>query len=433
MIEAINLNIIPNGVNPVCHVSQYDTGRQIKINLFEGNNPYIIPSGASFTLNVRKPDNTIVTQSVSGTQGDTFLNITTTQQMTACVGENLCELKLTISTLVVGTLNFIMQVERDVLADGIPSQSEIHDLNELVDAAAAEIIEREYDSNAVIFDDTPTADHGTGYTVTSEGIKTALDDKANTSDLAPVATSGNYNDLSNTPDYNSKMDKYNPTGTGAFSLNRAENTPIGAYSTAEGLGATASGYYSHAEGYATEAGGAMSHAEGNITKALGNNSHAEGEGTKAQRKSNHTFGEYNIADTGGANPSVKGTYIEIVGNGTSDESRSNARTLDWSGNEVLAGGLKVNGNKDVATTDQLVNVNSFTNDITTTADGLAAITLPSGVAINNCMSVVVQNLSGAYLYAFLIKQPSVLWVNVRQYNGAAYASQDCTVRVFYYY
>ena len=32
-------------------------------------------------------------------------------------------------------------------------------------------------------------------------------------------------------------------------------------------------------------------------------------------------------------------YAEIVGNGSSDNARSNMRTLDWSGNETLAGGL----------------------------------------------------------------------------------------------
>lgn len=35
----------------------------------------------------------------------------------------------------------------------------------------------------------------------------------------------------------------------------------------------------------------------------------------------------------------KGTYVEIVGNGTNNNNRSNARTLDWSGNESLAGSL----------------------------------------------------------------------------------------------
>lgn len=132
MIESINLNLIPSGVSPVCHVSQYDAGRQIKINLFEGINPYTIQSGDAFTLNVRKPDNTIVTTSVSGTQGNNYIIIATTEQIAAVVGENLCELKITNGSTVIGTLNFIMQVERDVLADGIPSQSVIEDLDERI-------------------------------------------------------------------------------------------------------------------------------------------------------------------------------------------------------------------------------------------------------------------------------------------------------------
>lgn len=73
----------------------------------------------------------------------------------------------------------------------------------------------------------------------------------NTPTLATVATSGAYSDLSGTPDLSTKMDKLNPTGTGAFSLNRKANTTIGNYSTAEGYNCTASGKYSHAEGDGT--------------------------------------------------------------------------------------------------------------------------------------------------------------------------------------
>ena len=81
-------------------------------------------------------------------------------------------------------------------------------------------------------------------------------------------------------------------------------------------------------------------AEGENTTASSFASHAEGLGTTAQRKSQHVFGEYNVADTTGADGTVKGTYIEIVGKGTSNNNRSNARTLDWSGNETLAGYIK---------------------------------------------------------------------------------------------
>ena len=102
------------------------------------------------------------------------------------------------------------------------------------------------------------------------------------------------------------------------------------------IGNTASGSSSHAEGAGTYASGADSHCEGQQTYAIGARSHAEGRGTIAASEDQHVQGRANIID-------ASGTYAEIVGNGTGmlDEHRSNARTLDWSGNEVLAGKLTV--------------------------------------------------------------------------------------------
>jgi len=54
-----------------------------------------------------------------------------------------------------------------------------------------------------------------------------------------------------------------------------------------------------------------------------------------------------------------GTYIEIVGNGTSNNSRSNARTLDWDGNEILKGNLTI-GNALNTGTSTLTGANSLT-------------------------------------------------------------------------
>ena len=126
------------------------------------------------------------------------------------------------------------------------------------------------------------------------------------------------------------MDKSNPTGAGSFSLNRKADTTIGSYSFAEGYRTTASGGDSHAEGYRTTASGNDSHAEGYITTASGEASHAEGYYTKASSMHQHVHGKYNIEDT-------SDTYAHIVGNGTDDNTRSNAHTLDWSGNAWYAG------------------------------------------------------------------------------------------------
>jgi hypothetical protein len=116
-----------------------------------------------------------------------------------------------------------------------------------------------------------------------------------------------------------------------------------AASHAEGNYATASGDSSHAEGASTTASGQASHAEGVVSDASGSGSHAEGWNTTANHKSQHVFGEWNIADPSPSAPDARGNYIEIVGNGARFNAKSNARTLDWSGNEVLAGTITANG------------------------------------------------------------------------------------------
>ena len=100
----------------------------------------------------------------------------------------------------------------------------------------------------------------------------------------------------------------------------------------EGVGSAASGSFSHAEGGHSKASGTCSHAEGDDTEASGAYSHAQNRGTKAASNYQTAIGKYNVADS-------SNTYALIVGNGTGTGSRSNAMTLDWNGNETLAGGL----------------------------------------------------------------------------------------------
>ena len=156
-----------------------------------------------------------------------------------------------------------------------------------------------------------------------------------------------------------KMNYDDPKGTGSFSMNRKANTTIGLHSVAEGNECEASGDYSYASGWGSEASGLVSfacgnfteasgdysyaegsstvasgdhsHAEGLSTVASGDNSHAEGYHTEAASDNQHVSGRFNVVDTQNA-------YAEIVGNG-SGNSPSNARTLDWSGNETLQGDL----------------------------------------------------------------------------------------------
>ena len=105
----------------------------------------------------------------------------------------------------------------------------------------------------------------------------------------------------------------------------------------------ASGWYSHAEGYGSTASNLASHAEGYGSTASGACSHASGKDTIANHKSQYVFGEYNIEDSSTAQNYDRGTYVEIVGNGTGKDSLSNARTLDWYGNEWIKGSYSANG------------------------------------------------------------------------------------------
>lgn len=169
---------------------------------------------------------------------------------------------------------------------------------------------------------------------------------------------------------------YSTTASGNYSHAEGYSTEAsGAYAHAEGRDTVASGTNSHAEGNATEASGAYSHTEGEYTSANGSYAHAEGSGTHANRRSQHVFGEHNIIDTTGANDTVKGSYIEIVGNGTSASARANARTLDWSGNEVLAGKLTVGtgpaNDMDVATKLYVDTVTPVATSTTPVMDGVA--------------------------------------------------------------
>ena len=147
----------------------------------------------------------------------------------------------------------------------------------------------------------------------------------------------------------------------ALGSSRSTNTD----SVSIGSGTYASGIRSVAIGFQSTASGSDSFASCSNTVASGDSSSTMGLQTRAVRKSQFAFGEFNIEDTG--SKATRGAYIEIVGNGTSDSTRSNARTLDWSGNEVLAGNLQAAGLTDGTTTKTMTEI-------------LAGSSLPSDLA-----------------------------------------------------
>ena len=134
----------------------------------------------------------------------------------------------------------------------------------------------------------------------------------------------NYDDLVGNKPTNIK------DGSGRTSiLQGSAKEASGRGSNAYGDLTIASGDYSHVEGGRSRAKGTYSHAEGCECVSIGSASHAEGFGTVSSSNYQHVEGQYNIED-------LAGNYANIVGNGDRS-ARSNAYTLDWSGNAWYAG------------------------------------------------------------------------------------------------
>lgn len=123
-MEQINLNLIPNGILAVCHVSQYDnTGRKIRFHLFNGSDTYALSGTETITLRIRKTNGEILIFDIPNTASD-YIELTVLQQMTDVSGVSVCEFRLTDSGLDIGSFNFKMKIEPDAF-DGNLSISEV--------------------------------------------------------------------------------------------------------------------------------------------------------------------------------------------------------------------------------------------------------------------------------------------------------------------
>ena len=141
-MENVKLDLIPGRVMPICHASQYDVGRVIRFNLVENDVPYVLDGTETVTFGERKIDGNVVTAACVVTATKSYVDLETTEQMCACYGQNLCELKIEKGDVLIGTLNFVLDVERDPLDGGIQSESEIYNLQVQID----EIIQQELEN-----------------------------------------------------------------------------------------------------------------------------------------------------------------------------------------------------------------------------------------------------------------------------------------------
>ncbi len=176
-MEQITVDLIPGGKMPLLHASQYDEGREYRINLTENKQAYTLDGTELLTVSVRKGDNTLFTADIANTfGGKSYVDFVSTEQMCACAGFSFGELSIEKNNTRIGTINFMLVCEPSPEASGLTSESEINNLNRQIDDYLDETLPD------VLDDDVPPV------------VERVIDET-----LAPVAKSGNYNDLENKP------------------------------------------------------------------------------------------------------------------------------------------------------------------------------------------------------------------------------------------
>lgn len=122
-MQQVDLNLIPRGAWPAAYASQYDSGREIDFDLYEGFLPYPIRSAVTVVLTGRRPDEQqFQISSKDDSKHLSFANSTikliTTEQMTHAAGKIVCEFQLfDENSHIIGTLNFLLFINKSVFQE----------------------------------------------------------------------------------------------------------------------------------------------------------------------------------------------------------------------------------------------------------------------------------------------------------------------------
>ena len=199
--EVITLNLTPTGDRPVIHLAQYDNTRPFGIELMLGEDEFSIDTDAvGVELRVRKTDSHLVTIEPTNID-DNFIEFQATTQMCACPGKNIGNLviyALSDPDQILHSLNIDIEVQRDVMQGGLNSVSDINNLETQITDICEDVFDDELPGklNELV---PPIVDSELGNYYTKSQVDTALSAKADSADLATVATTGDYDDLLNKP------------------------------------------------------------------------------------------------------------------------------------------------------------------------------------------------------------------------------------------
>lgn len=206
--QTLNLNLISSGVPPVVHVSQYDNQlNALTFNIYNGDTPFTIPTTSAVLINGVKPDGNVFSFAAASYSGNTII-CNCDQQMTAVSGLVVCELRIRTASEIIGTCNFVLQVEEAPLHDdSVISETMIPLIEQAVDIAAnlAEYIETTLDASRNAVDAAEaaalSASEASVYNSNIEQMYDSLEDvktAANTAAAAANAAAETLEDLSAT-------------------------------------------------------------------------------------------------------------------------------------------------------------------------------------------------------------------------------------------
>jgi hypothetical protein len=112
--ERIVINLVPGsrigGIMPEVTASQYDVGRTIELELYNGNVPATLPTGTTAQFECTKPDGHGV--SVAASLSNNIVTVNLIKQMTIVAGRVDCKINLLNGANRVGTALFAMDVEK---------------------------------------------------------------------------------------------------------------------------------------------------------------------------------------------------------------------------------------------------------------------------------------------------------------------------------
>ena len=180
-MQTITLDLIPQKEKPIVKLSQYDNDRQVRFMLEENGEPYTLVGTETVEVNIRKPDRNIVV--LAPTIGaNAYVDVLFTEQSAACYGEAFGELSIKSGETVIGTCNFIIDVEISPIYGGISSETEINNLETQIEEIITEVLSDDYYTKTQT-DTLLNAKANASDVYTKTQTDTLLSAKANTSDV----------------------------------------------------------------------------------------------------------------------------------------------------------------------------------------------------------------------------------------------------------